>query len=236
MLVILSGRTIPMANKKYRILVVDDSIMIRKMVVDLLADQFEVVEARNGREGVRLAKEHKPDVILLDFVMPELDGYETLQLLQRDVTLQKIPVIMMSGLPDEVVNKVPQPFVGFDFLEKPFQAEDLHQHINKALTGEFQILPTPVAASEMQALTNKLINIETLLIQGIEGLVQREIVSRLAELDAQGESQEQRLGNLETRMERLQSQLDQQSKILVSIVNEIQQVRMLLSRVNYVRS
>ncbi len=224
-----------MAGKTHRILVIDDSIMIRKMVVDLLEDQFQVVEARNGREGVRLAKEHKPDVILLDFVMPELDGYETLQLLQKDVTLQKIPIIMMSGLPDEVVNKIPQPFVGFDFLEKPFQSEDLHQHITKALTGEFQVLPAPVAATEIQALTNKLVNIETLLIQGIEGLVQREIVSRLAELDAQGESQENRLGSLETRMERLQLQLDQQNKILLSIVGEIQQLQTLLHRLNYVR-
>lgn len=225
-----------MAGKTHRILVIDDSIMIRKMVVDLLEDQFQVVEARNGREGVRLAKEYKPDVILLDFVMPDLDGYETLQLLQKDVTLQKIPIIMMSGLPDEVVNKIPQPFVGFDFLEKPFQSEDLHQHITKALTGEFQVLPAPVAATEIQALTNKLVNIETLLIQGIEGLVQREIVSRLAELDAQGESQENRLGSLETRMERLQLQLDQQNKILLSIVSEIQQLHTLLHRLNYVRS
>ncbi|MEN9213801.1 MAG: response regulator [Gloeomargarita sp. DG02_4_bins_56] len=225
-----------MAGKKSCVLVIDDSIMIRKMVVDLLEDQFKVVEARNGREGIRLAKEHQPDVILLDFVMPELDGYETLQLLQRDVTLQKIPVIMMSGLPDEVASKVPQPFVGFDFLEKPFQAEDLHQHINKALTGEFQVVPAPVAATEMQALTNKLINIETLLIQGIEGLVQRQIVSRLVELDAQGEAQEQRLASLETRVERLQLQLDQQSKILLNIVGEIQQLHTLLNRVNHVRS
>ncbi len=226
----------PMTGKKHCILVIDDSIMIRKMVVDLLEDRFQVVEARNGREGVRLAKEHKPDVILLDFVMPELDGYETLQLLQKDVTLQKIPVIMMSGLPDEVVNKVPQPFVGFDFLEKPFQQEDLYQHINKALTGEFQVAPAPVAATEMQALANKLVNIETLLIQGIEGLVQREIVSRLLELDAQGESQENRLSHLEARTERLQLQLDQQNKILLSLVSEIQQLHALLSRVNYVRS
>ncbi len=225
-----------MVSKKHRILVIDDSIMIRKMVVDLLEDQFQVVEARNGREGLRLAKEHKPDVILLDFVMPELDGYETLQLLQKDVALQKIPVIMMSGLPDEVVHKIPQPFVGFDFLEKPFQSEDLHQHITKALTGEFEVAPAPVAATEIQALTNKLVNIETLLIQGIEGLVQREIVSRLAELDAQGESQENRLSNLETRTERLQLQLDQQNKILLSIVSEIQQLHTLLHRVNYVRS
>jgi DNA-binding response OmpR family regulator len=225
-----------MADKTHRILVIDDSIMIRKMVVDLLEDQFQVVEARNGREGVRLAKEYKPDVILLDFVMPDLDGYETLQLLQKDVTLQKIPIIMMSGLPDEVVNKIPQPFVGFDFLEKPFQSEDLHQHITKALTGEFQVSPAPVAATEIQALTNKLVNIETLLIQGIEGLVQREIVSRLADLDAQGESQENRLGSLETRMERLQLQLDQQNKILLSIVSEIQQLQSLFHRLNYARS
>jgi FixJ family two-component response regulator len=139
-------------------------------------------------------------------------------------------------LPDEVVNKVPQPFVGFDFLEKPFQQEDLYQHINKALTGEFQVLPAPVAATEMQALANKLVNIETLLIQGIEGLVQREIVSRLLELDAQGESQENRLSHLEARTERLQLQLDQQNKILLSIVSEIQQLHALLSRVNHVRS
>lgn len=225
-----------MAGKMQRVLVIDDSIMIRKMVVDLLQDQYQVLEARNGREGLRLAKELQPDVILLDFVMPELDGYATLQLLRQDPVLQQIPVIMMSGLPDEVASKVPQPFEGFEFLEKPFQPEDLRRQIKKALTGEMPVRQPVAGATEMQTLTNKLINIETLLIQGIEGLVQREIVSRLMELDAQGESQENRLVNLETRVERLQSQLDQQTKILLRLVEEMQQLRGVLQGGNYVRT
>ncbi|MCS7030305.1 MAG: response regulator [Gloeomargarita sp. SKYG116] len=225
-----------MTGKMQRVLVIDDSIMIRKMVVDLLQDQYQVIEARNGREGLRLAKELRPDVILLDFVMPELDGYATFQLLRKEPLLQKTPVIMMSGLPDEVASKIPQPFEGFEFLEKPFQPEDLRRQIKKALTGEMPVRTSMAGITEVQMLTNKLINIETLLIQGIEGLVQREIVSRLMELDAQGESQENRLVNLETRVERLQSQLDQQTKILLRLVDEMQQLRGLIQGGTYVRT
>jgi DNA-binding response OmpR family regulator len=124
------------------VLVIDDSIMIRKMVASILADHFQVLEAKDGPTGLEVAKKHHPDLILLDFVMPKMDGYDTLQAIRREDSLKNTPVIMMSGMKEQVTARIPEPFVDFDFIEKPFEAETLLAQIQKAL----QV--TPAAAAE----------------------------------------------------------------------------------------
>ncbi|NJL99287.1 MAG: response regulator [Synechococcaceae cyanobacterium SM2_3_2] len=105
------------------VLVIDDSIMIRKMVTSILGDRFGVIEAKDGMIGLDLARQHHPDLILLDFVMPKMDGYDTMQAIRAEEALKQIPIIMMSGLKEQVTARIPEPFVGFDFIEKPFEAE-----------------------------------------------------------------------------------------------------------------
>jgi DNA-binding response OmpR family regulator len=128
----LGGWSAPGMTTK-TVLVIDDSIMIRKMVASILADQFEVLEAKDGMIGLETAKRHHPDLILLDFVMPKMDGYDTLQAIRREDSLKNTPVIMMSGLKEQVTSRIPEPFVGFDFIEKPFEADALLSQIRKAL-------------------------------------------------------------------------------------------------------
>lgn len=119
---------------KHKILVIDDSFLIRKSLVDQLSgERFEVFEAKDGPSGLAKAEEVNPDVILLDFVMPGMNGYEVYQALRANPKFVNTPVIVISSSYDEVVNKFGYPFVGFDFLAKQFTKEQLEERINAVL-------------------------------------------------------------------------------------------------------
>ncbi len=119
---------------KNKILVIDDSFLIRKSLTDQLAgERFEVYEAKDGPSGLAKADEVNPDVILLDFVMPGMNGYEVYQALRANPKFSNTPVIVISSSYDEVVNKFGYPFVGFDFLAKQFTKEQLEERINAVL-------------------------------------------------------------------------------------------------------
>lgn len=84
--------------KKLNILVVDDSQSFREIITEFLSAQTEVdqvVTAKSGDEAIKLLKNFKPDVILMDIVMPGLNGFETSEIIRKD--LPSIPIIVLSG-------------------------------------------------------------------------------------------------------------------------------------------
>jgi signal transduction histidine kinase/CheY-like chemotaxis protein len=84
--------------ERSRILMIDDNEVARYLLREHIPDQrYDVVEARDGREGLRLAKEVNPDIIFLDFYMPDLNGMEVLKELQSDPQLSRIPVVLHSA-------------------------------------------------------------------------------------------------------------------------------------------
>jgi CheY-like chemotaxis protein len=84
--------------KAARILIVDDSDSTRRMYVKALCHNgYEVIEAANGAEGVRLARIHRPDVILMDIAMPVLDAWEAIRLLKSAEDTAAIPVVALTG-------------------------------------------------------------------------------------------------------------------------------------------
>ena len=88
-----------MAKAKHTILVVeDDPLLLDLYRLKLRAEGFAVVTATNGREGVEAALVSKPELILLDILMPEVDGYAALKKLKSDERTKKIPVIIFSNL------------------------------------------------------------------------------------------------------------------------------------------
>jgi Response regulator containing CheY-like receiver, AAA-type ATPase, and DNA-binding domains len=210
------------------VLVIDDSIMIRKMVASILADQFQVVEAKDGLTGLEAAKKHHPDLILLDFVMPKMDGYDTLQALRREGDLKNTPVIMMSGLKEQVTARIPEPFVDFDFIEKPFEADALLALIQKVLQVAPAAAPEPGSETNTQLILNRLTAIETLLIQGTENLIQREVVARLSGINQCLARQESRSSNLEAQISKLAGEVERHAQGLALIVKELRQIRKLL--------
>ncbi|WP_448573752.1 response regulator [Trichothermofontia sp.] len=213
-----------------KVLVIDDSTMIRRMVSGILSKHFEVLEASDGVMGLQMAKQHHPDLILLDFVMPKMDGYDTLRHMRQEESLRRTPVIIMSGLKEQVTARIPEPFKGFDFIEKPFEAELLLDRIHHLL----QLSPQAEAVETTEDATQKLLlakmtSLETLLIQGMENLVQREVVTRLSVLGKRIQQQEIKTASLEAKVEHLTKQLDQQNRILAVIANEFKQMRALLT-------
>lgn len=118
----------------HRVLVIDDSMVIRRTVKDMLPDgKFEVVEAKDGVQGLELIHTCNPNLIMLDFFLPKKSGYEVFQEIQNDPRLKSIPLLLMSGRKDEVTDKIPEPFEFFSFLEKPFDQKQLIQGIRESM-------------------------------------------------------------------------------------------------------
>jgi len=88
-----------MASKKTKILVVEDEDFLLDLYqAKLIQEGYETIIAENGTEGLDLAQRHLPDLILLDILMPEIDGYEMLKALKADKKMKNIPVIIFSNL------------------------------------------------------------------------------------------------------------------------------------------
>jgi CheY-like chemotaxis protein len=90
---------------RYKILLVEDSKAIQQMYRNKLTfEQFQVLTADNGMEAIKILSQEKPDIILLDLMMPVMDGYKVLQVVKTDPKLSNIPVLVFSakGQPEEV--------------------------------------------------------------------------------------------------------------------------------------
>lgn len=139
-----------MASQK--ILVIDDSRVIRRMVKDMLpAGNVEVIEAKDGKEGLAKIRESSPTLIMLDFLLPKKSGWEVYQEIQKDNQLRYIPLMLMSGRKEEVTEKLPEPFKYFSFVEKPFEKKQLAAAIKEAMQKAKQYKKDKPATDEKQS-------------------------------------------------------------------------------------
>ncbi|MEH2321872.1 response regulator [Nostoc sp.] len=122
-----------MASNK--ILVIDDTTVVRVKVREMLPPgNFEVLEAKDGLEGLNFILQEKLSLIMLDFLLPKMSGWEVFQKVQADPELRKIPLVVMSGRKEEVTEKITEPFEYFEFLGKPFDQKQLISAIKLAMT------------------------------------------------------------------------------------------------------
>ena len=155
-----------MASNK--ILVIDDSRVIRVRVKEMLPPgNFEVLEAKDGLEGLNLIRQERPNLIMLDFLLPKLSGWEVFQEIQADADLQKIPLVLMSGRKEEVVEKIHEPFEYFEFIPKPFEQKELVGAIKSAMikarlprkqakgNAATQLVASETGATEIEPLKEK---------------------------------------------------------------------------------
>ncbi|PSN20413.1 two-component system response regulator [filamentous cyanobacterium CCP5] len=118
----------------HKILVIDDSRVIRMRVRDMLPQgNFEVIEAQDGVEGMDAILQQRPNLIMLDFLLPRKSGWEVFQEIQAQPALQKIPLVLMSGRKEEVTEKITEPFEYFEFIQKPFEQKELIEAIKAAM-------------------------------------------------------------------------------------------------------
>ncbi|KPJ77618.1 MAG: hypothetical protein AMJ54_07405 [Deltaproteobacteria bacterium SG8_13] len=117
-----------------KVLVVEDSSTTRKVItITLNKEGYEVIEARDGIEAVNTLSEMRPDLILLDIILPKMDGYKVLAIIKESPDLRKIPVIMLTSR-DGLLNRVKGKMAGSTaYLTKPFKPQKLVETIDKVL-------------------------------------------------------------------------------------------------------
>ena len=99
----------------------------------MLSDKFTVLEARDGKEAVDMARKHKPSLILMDIIMPNMDGYNACSMIKTDKATTGIPVVMLTGLDYELNKKLTKAIGADDYITKPFTLEKLLNTIGKFL-------------------------------------------------------------------------------------------------------
>ena len=132
-----------------KILVVDDDLAINELIkVNLELAGYSVLSALDGNKGYALCKQESPDLIVLDVMMPEVDGYTVAKRIRENDSTKDIPIIMLTSL-NMLQNKVQGFNIGVDdYLVKPFEMEELLVRI-KALLKRSNNIPKSVAFKEV---------------------------------------------------------------------------------------
>ena len=109
-----------MDRSRLKILVVDDTKTNIDVLEGILSNDYEVCVALNGKKAIELTEKIKPDLILLDVMMPEMDGYETLRIMREKNILQGIPVIFLTAKADSKSEQIGLDLGAVDYITKPF--------------------------------------------------------------------------------------------------------------------
>ncbi len=117
-----------------RILIADDNHNIRTMLkMDLETAGYQVMEASNGEQALKLVREHRPDMVVLDVMMPGLDGFEVCSRIKMDQSLRGIPVIMLTAKASKEDRFLGRELGADEYITKPFDPEDLEKVIQRIL-------------------------------------------------------------------------------------------------------
>lgn len=121
---------------KPRILIIDDEPTIIKMVSKRLeVEGFDVLIAMDGQEGLTKAQTESPDLIVLDLMLPKLNGYEVCTLLKQDARFQKIPVMLFTAKAQMKDEQLGKECGANAYMRKPFQAKELVDTIRTLLAS-----------------------------------------------------------------------------------------------------
>jgi two-component system alkaline phosphatase synthesis response regulator PhoP len=111
--------------EKRKVLIADDELYIRLLVKSAVGRDYTVLEASDGEQAVDIARCQKPDIILMDIMMPKLDGIGACYILKSDVSTRAIPVIMVSVRTDTLDQDYSKEMGADDYLTKPFSVQAL---------------------------------------------------------------------------------------------------------------
>ena len=121
-------------NKTTRILAVDDDDKILRVIEALLIPHgYEVITARNGREAITSMSITKPDLVLMDIFMPEMDGYSALGKIKENDATKWVPVVMVTAVGQELNKQLAESLGAAGYITKPFKSEELLEVISHIL-------------------------------------------------------------------------------------------------------
>ena len=118
-----------------KVMIVDDNPDIILSIKNVLEDSnsdYEVMCADSGKKCLELLETDKPDLILLDIMMPGMSGWETFDKLKENTSWETIPVVFLTARTDRVARNAGG-FLGEDYIEKPFELAELKQRINEII-------------------------------------------------------------------------------------------------------
>ncbi|MEP5944480.1 MAG: response regulator, partial [Balneola sp.] len=119
---------------KQTILVVDDEKDLLDLIeYNLRKEGFNVLKAENGEEGIAMAKEHSPDLVLLDIMMPKMDGLQAVEVMRKDAELKRIPIILLTARSDEKTEVEGLNKGSDDYITKPISTTKLISRIKAVL-------------------------------------------------------------------------------------------------------
>jgi two-component system alkaline phosphatase synthesis response regulator PhoP len=121
---------------KGKILVVDDEVNITQILeFSIGAEGYEVVTAANGEEAIDKARREQPDLIILDVMMPKIDGYEACRILKANPLTKSIPVVLLTAKGRDIDKRLGYEVGATDYIIKPFSPSKLIDRIHQLLVG-----------------------------------------------------------------------------------------------------
>ena len=119
---------------KKKILIIEDTEFMKKLISDVLKEaDYEVVTASSGEEGLQKVREEKPDLVLLDVVMPGMDGFEVCKILRDDESNNLMPIIMLTAQENEDDKLEGLELGADDYIIKPFNSRELVSRVRNTL-------------------------------------------------------------------------------------------------------
>lgn len=204
-----------------KILIVDDQLINLKMLMVMLKDQgYDMITANDGKSALNAVSENAPDLILLDVMMPGMDGYEVAKILKSNSETANIPIIFISALTDMEDKLKAFESGAVDFMNKPFNVRELLVRVK-----------TQVALNEQRQEIDRLLAKERETVAELEGQIERRKVmeaelrdlwSALEQANLRLSNQNQSLADLvEARTEQLNRLNQRMSAILASVADSI---------------
>jgi len=123
-------------DRQKTIMIVDDTEMNIVILVEALQDDYDLIVAINGIDAIELLEDQKPDLILLDIMMPEIDGYEVLKKLKGNPDLEHIPVILLSAITDSDSKNKGFSLGAVDYVTKPFEIIEVKARVRTQIRLE----------------------------------------------------------------------------------------------------
>jgi len=129
-----------MSERKPRILIVDDeSDLVAVLRFGLEVEGFDVIDASDGEEGLKRAREDHPDLLVLDLMLPKLDGYKVCRALKYDERYKTLPIFILSARSGEQDRRLALDMGADVFISKPYEIKDLVARIRARLSGDDEV-------------------------------------------------------------------------------------------------
>ena len=149
--------------KNKTILIVDDTISNLDILVELLSS-YDIVEASSGKDALDIIDEEKIDLVLLDIMMPEMDGFEVCSVIKQNDKTKHIPIIFLTAINDETSIEKAYNSGCFDYISKPFKPKELLYRVKTQLNLE-ELKQKDLAYNKQVALSELINNIASVALK-----------------------------------------------------------------------